>query len=348
MEIDATTGLVKGTFGLGTFQFRERSFPGLVRSSGGVLDLSLHFQNTHQVFADWGAHFERLVDIDANADGTGIPYTEVRPLPPLEHPNILGSVSNYKVHVTEVLTFLPRYQKNRLPNESDESFKKRNAEWVEYRAQHGMPAFFGAHYSALIGANDDIVIPVIGKNHDWELEVTLVIGRHQRCASLEEAMTMIAGYTISNDLCTLDQSARPDLPWGSDLFTKNQATFKPCGPFIVPSQFVRFEDIRIKLEVNGEVKQNSSVADMIFSPAQLVAYASERTNLLPGTQIMTGSPPGNSILHGTHLHEGDVVTCEATGLGRHRNRCVPEVLNSDRKPVFGTFDASRFNPPFRP
>ena len=124
---------------------------------------------------------------------------------------------------------------------------------------------------------------------------------------------MIAGYTVINDLGTVDIFRRTDVPWGYDWIGKHQPTFKPCGPFIVPAQFLDIDDtVRIALLVNGEVMQDWPVNDWVYSPAQYVTYASERVRLLPG----------------------DIIDAEITYLGRQRNRCVAE-NRQGRKPPFG-------------
>lgn len=118
---------------------------------------------------------------------------------------------------------------------------------------------------------------------------------------------------------------------------KHQPTFKPAGPFVVPAQFFTLDDtIRTTLKVNGQVMQDWPTGDMIFDPAQFVAYASEHVRLTPGDIVFMGSPPGNGKHHGRFLHDGDVIDSEITYLGRQRNRCVAEDLQG-RKPHFGRF-----------
>ena len=338
-DLDPATGLKAGTFGFGTYEHRGRRFPGLVQPDGALIDLSQRFRDTHEILDDWESNLQILMDVDAASRGSDLRFADVRALPPLAHPNILGGGSNYREHVIEMLTHGP-YSKLRLQDgESLEAARARNAAFVDHRAQHGMPIFWSGMHSSLIGANDDIVLPPIGKNHDWELELVAVIGAPRRFASLEEAGAMIAGYMIINDLATLDQYQRPDVPWQYDMFIKNQPTFKVTGPFIVPSALVDRDAIRIELQVNGVVKHDWPVTDMIFSPEKMVAYASERARLMPGDMILTGSPPGNASLTGDFLKAGDLVTGSLTGLGRQRNLCIAETLEPGRTPVFGTYVA---------
>jgi 2,4-didehydro-3-deoxy-L-rhamnonate hydrolase len=340
MDVDPVTGLGGDSFGIGTYDSGGRRFPGLVRPGGSVVDLSGRFRDTHEILDDWQRNFEILSELNAHLSGPTLQFSELRALPPLGHPNILGGGANYRRHVVEMLTHGPYSKRRRQEGESLEDAWQRNMAFVDNRARYGMPVLFACLHSALSGANDDIMLPPVGKNHDWEMELALVIGKGRRFATIEEAKSMIAGYMMFNDLATLDQFQRPDMPWQFDMFIKNQPTFKVAGPFIVPAQFVCRDELVIRLEVNGVEKQNWPVTDMIFSCEKMVVYASERTLLMPGDVILTGSPPGNASLTGDFLKDGDVVTGSVTGLGRQRNRCVAEQLREGARPVFGAFSTS--------
>jgi len=216
-------------------------------------------------------------------------------------------------------------QHNRKPGESDEDFFKRNYALMEERARTGVPFIWTGLHSSIVGPDDEVMLPVIGEEPDWEMELGVVIGKSQRYASLEEAEEMIAGYVAVNDLGTVDIFRRADIPWGYDWISKHQPSFKPVGPFIVPRQlFPLTDDIRIKLTVNDKVMQDWPVTDMIFGPAKFTAYLSERVNLMPGDLIVTGSPPGNGKHHGQFLQDGDIMTGSITGLGKQTNTCMTE------------------------
>lgn len=333
LDANPATGLREGTFGISTLADSSRAFAAIVRPDGSVVDVSDQYRDTHAIFDEWDRSFDALSDIAANAASTGA-FNSYRALSPLAHPNLLCSGANYKQHVAEMLTKNKFNQHNRHEGESDEDFFARNYAMMERRSREGTPFFWTGLHSSLVGANDDIILPVLGEQPDWELELGVVVARGGRYVSIDEAQQMIAGYVMVNDLGTVDIFRRTDIPWGYDWVGKHQPTFKPAGPFIVPAPFVNPEDLTITLRVNGNVMQDWPADDFIFSPAQVLTYASERVNLTPGDLLLMGSPPGNGMHHGRFLQDGDVVDSEITFLGRQRNRCVQEDIGS-REPVFG-------------
>lgn len=327
-KVVAETGLYEGTFAIGTLNGGQEDFPAIIKADGQVIDVSKHFVDTHAIFDDWDANFDKLSEIAAKHVDDGKVWGEFKARPPLAHPNLLCAGANYKTHVIEMMSFASAHADRRLPGESDEDFWQRNTEFVEKRAREGKPFVWTALHSAMNGANDDIPLSPVGEQHDWELELVAVIGRRGRHVSREDAVNMIAGYAVGNDLGTMDTATRDDVPFKWDFLTKNQWGFKVVGPFIVPRQFFDYTaDVKIQLWVNGETKQDWPVNDMIFPPEALVSYASGRVRLLPGDMIFCGSPPGNAAyLGGRFLQDGDLMEAQITGLGRQRNRCVKEVV----------------------
>lgn len=128
-------------------------------------------------------------------------------------------------------------QHNRLPGQTDEEFFQRNLAFTDRRSREGIPFAWVGMHSSLVGATDDVVLPALGDEPDWELELGVVVGGTGRFLTPDEATGLIAGYTIVNDLGTVDQFRRTDIPWGYDWMGKHQPTFKPAGPFVVPAQF---------------------------------------------------------------------------------------------------------------
>jgi 2-keto-4-pentenoate hydratase/2-oxohepta-3-ene-1,7-dioic acid hydratase in catechol pathway len=247
---------------------------------------------------------------------------------------MLCAGSNYRQHVAEMMTHNKFNQHNRHAGESDADFFKRNLEEVDRRAREGIPFFWTGLHSSLVGADADVQLPLIGNEPDWELEFGAIVARNGRYIRPEDANHLVAGYVMCNDIGTVDEFRRTDVRFQYDWVSKHQPTFKPTGPFIVPKQFVKLDEVSIRLKVNGAIKQDWPISDMIFTVEQILSYASERINLTPGDMLITGSPPGNGAMHGHFLKTGDLMESEITFLGRQRNRIVAEDAGG-RKPTFG-------------
>lgn len=335
-DFHPATGLAVNSFGIGTYGVCGKpSFPGLVKPDGTVLDLSKFWYDTHAIFNDWDRNFDKLVDLNANDSCPEYEFKSVHAYSALAHPNMLFAGSNYRQHVAEMMTHNKFNQDQREEGESDESFFQRNLAVVDKRAKTGMPFLWTGLHSSLIGANDDIQLPLIGDHPDWELELGFVVGKTGRYIRPEEAGAHIAGYVMVNDFGTVDEFRRSDIRFQFDWISKHQPTFKALGPFIVPKQFVEFSKININLNLNGNPMQDWPVTDMIFTPEQILSYASERVNLVPGDLFATGSPPGNGAMHGNRwLRPGDVVESELTYLGRQSNNIVAEDVGG-RRPFWG-------------
>ena len=155
---------------------------------------------------------------------------------------------------------------------------------MDRRAAEGTPYLFIGLPSAVTGPHDDVVDPGL----DAEVRLGARARRgHRREAfrvDRDHALDHVAGYTIANDLTARDQVFRRDMPEiGTDWFRgKNGPGFTPLGPWLVPARDVDPGDLRIRLELNGEVMQDETTKDMLFDVASLIAAASEITPLQPG------------------------------------------------------------------
>ncbi|SEE91625.1 2-keto-4-pentenoate hydratase/2-oxohepta-3-ene-1,7-dioic acid hydratase (catechol pathway) [Streptomyces sp. 3213] len=306
-----------GPFALGTFTAGAAVFPGLVTGSR-VRDLSDHVPSVRALVEDWDDWLPRLDDLARSADGTWHELAALRVLTPVEPGQILQSGANYRKHVVDLVAA----EKESVHGTTPEEARADAESMMDERARNGVPYVFLGSPRAISGPYDDIVLPALGEQHDWELELALVIGKSGKNIPAEEAMEYVAGYTISNDLTTRDRLYRPDLKAiGTDWFTaKNADTFLPTGPFLVPAAFVGDPgDLRITLRHNGVVRQDESTKDMIFDIPRLIAYVSTTTTLRPGDLLLTGSPAGNGAHWGVFLKPGDVIESEITGLGHQRN-----------------------------
>jgi 2-keto-4-pentenoate hydratase/2-oxohepta-3-ene-1,7-dioic acid hydratase in catechol pathway len=182
----------------------------------------------------------------------------------------------------------------------------------------GAPLLFAKWPNALIGPGEPIVIPRISKQVDYEAELGVVIGERVRGISEEDALHVVRGY-----ICLNDVSAR-DLQFSDGQWTRGKSpdTFCPVGPQLAPASAVADpQKLGIRCVLNGELMQDSTTANMIFTVAQIIAYASETMTLEPGDLIATGTPAGVGVFRDPPvlLKEGDEVTIEIDGLGALTN-----------------------------
>jgi len=294
-------------FALGTFAGADgEPFPGLL-VDGRVHDLRPGFAHTLAMLQDWEAALPRLRELAATPPGNGAALDELRPLPPV-HPSgqVLCAGANYQKHLHQMVAAHLRREGDTRP---DEELRAEAAEVAARRSREEGPFIFAGLPSALCGARDDVVLPGPGVEHDWELELAVVLGRGGRDIPEDQAMAHVAGYTMSNDVSTRDVMFRPGFPMTDFLMTKMRPTFFPTGPYIVPAEFVPdYRALRITLKVNGDLMQDEGVDDIIYGVEQLVAYASRVVELRAGDLLLTGSPAGNAAHHGGRwLVPGDVM-----------------------------------------
>lgn len=176
-----------------------------------------------------------------------------------------------------------------------------------------------------IGPDEQIRIPHTTRQLDWEAELAVVIGRRVRNVSAADARSVIAGYTIFNDLSARDNSPRADWPnFKSDWFThKSFDTSAPTGPWIVPAKQVPDPyQCKIDLWVNDDHMQDASAGMMIFTIEEQIAFLSARLTLRPGDLLATGTPSGVGRPRGIFLKPGDTVTITISGIGTLRNPVV--------------------------
>jgi 2,4-diketo-3-deoxy-L-fuconate hydrolase len=310
--------------GLGTFVDTDGArFPGLVVADR-VLDLrgAIGAQKTTlDLLNEWDANLPKLTELARTQESFTMPLEALRPLPPVEPRQLLCAGANYFRHVREISFSL---RKNQGDPRADDEIRAEVEEVIRRRQEVGEPFIFAGLVSAVCGANDDVVLWGPGEQHDWELELAVVIGRPARYVNPKDAMSYIAGYTIANDVSTRDLMNRSDTSMTDFIMTKSRPTFFPVGPYIVPREFVpNPRDLHLSLTVNGEVMQDESADDIIYGVEELVSYASNAAQLLPGDILLTGSPAGNAGHHGNRwLRPGDVMVGAITGLGSQHNNCV--------------------------
>jgi 2,4-didehydro-3-deoxy-L-rhamnonate hydrolase len=215
----------------------------------------------------------------------------IRLLPPIPAPGkIIGVGLNYRQHAIE--TGAP------IPPE---------------------PPLFAKFANSLVADGDPIRVPAATAQPDWEAELGVVIGRTASRVTVDEALDHVGGYLCLNDVSARDLQVRT----GQWMRGKAIDTFLPAGPWLTtPDEVPDPQALRIRSLVNGEVMQDSTTADMIWSVAELVSFLSQVMTLAPGDVIATGTPPGvgSARTPPRWLQDGDEVTIEIERLGSLANR----------------------------
>jgi 2-keto-4-pentenoate hydratase/2-oxohepta-3-ene-1,7-dioic acid hydratase in catechol pathway len=180
-----------------------------------------------------------------------------------------------------------------------------------------MPMFLRAPTTSIVGPGRTLVIPATTRQLDWEIELAVIVSRRLKSADLDTAAAAIAGYSVGLDMTCRDLLDR-DSPTGVDLVrAKAQDGMAPVGPFIRPSAFIRdVHNLRLKLFVNGEIKQNGCTTDMLYSVPEQLSTISRYITLEPGDIVFTGSPAGSGASIGQYLQPGDQILAEIEGVGR--------------------------------
>jgi 2-keto-4-pentenoate hydratase/2-oxohepta-3-ene-1,7-dioic acid hydratase in catechol pathway len=260
---------------------------------------------------DWGAAYpalarlaQRCRDMGSAAPGY-VAAAAARPTTPIRFPNKLICVGGvYRDHLLEF----------KLPAER----------WPK------MPIFARPPSTSLVGHGDTVPIPPDTREFDWEIELAVVIGAHLTDGDLASAQAAIAGYAVGIDLTCRDLLDRGS-PAGIDLIrAKAQDKMAPLGPVVVPAAFVGDpQTLRMRLYVNGQIKQDGTTADMLYSVYEQVANISRVMSLEPGDVVFTGSCAGSGASIGQYLAPGDRIRAEIdrvgvleVGIGSPRRRPV--------------------------
>jgi 2-keto-4-pentenoate hydratase/2-oxohepta-3-ene-1,7-dioic acid hydratase in catechol pathway len=236
-----------------------------------------------------------------DASGPAVDVGSVRLVAPLRRPpKLLALARNYQDHITEG-----------------------GGQPVD--KQRIVPKLFLKPSSAIIGPDEPLCLPSVSQTTDWEVELAVVIGRRGRNVSLSDALQMVFGYTIANDV-----SAR-STEWGverdpdvwNDFFDwlcgKWPDGFAPLGPYVLTADEVPDpQALDLSLYLNGERKQSSTTREMISTVAETIVFASRFMTLEPGDIIETGTPSGVGATTGTYVKSGDVMEARIEHLGSLR------------------------------
>ena len=266
--------------------------PGVLLRDGRRIDVSGFGEDYSEQFLG-GDGLARLARWVAD-DGERAPVVgdDVRLGPPIQRPSKIVCVGlNYRDHAKESGMAVP-----------------------------AEPVLFFKSTTAIVGPNDDVIIPKESTKTDWEVELAIVIGQRASYVSESDAEKHIAGYVLHNDYSERVFQLERGGQW---VKGKSCDTFAPLGPFLAtPDELGDVHDLRLWLTVNGERKQDGSTRDLVFGVPFLVSYISQFMTLLPGDVISTGTPAGVAMGHKPvrFLQPGDVVELGIDGLGSSRQR----------------------------
>ena len=180
------------------------------------------------------------------------------------------------------------------------------------------PVLFFKATSAIMGPNDDVIIPKGSTKTDWEDELGVVIGNHAAYVDEADALDHVAGYCVINDL---SERAFQFERAGQWVKGKSADTFGPIGPWLVTKDEIKDpQNLSLWLEVDGQRRQNGSTRTMVYSVRHLVSYVSQFMSLQPGDVISTGTPPGvgMGMKPPTYLKPGQTMRLGVDGLGEQQ------------------------------
>ena len=240
---------------------------------------------------NWDQTFP-LLKLAASSACSSTAAIDVEPLAPVLYPDSLLAVgANYSGHLKEMGLAVEK--------------------WAV------MPFFMRPPKTCLVGPGRTVRMPRSTQKFDWECELAVVIGRRLRHATRSQAAAGIAGYSIGldlscRDLMKVDNELHTDLLRG-----KAQDTMAPCGPAIVPAEFIEdVNNLRVQLSVNDEPMMDAQTSEMMFKCDEMLATISEYITLLPGDICFTGSPSGSAAAHGNRwLRPGDHIRAEIEHVG---------------------------------
>jgi acylpyruvate hydrolase len=226
----------------------------------------------------------------ASASGPEHALADVRLLHPVVPEKILAIGLNYRSHAEESELDVP-----------------------------AVPVVFAKWASALIGPDEEIVVPLEETRPDFEGEVAVVLGERVYRADEEQARRAIGGITAMHDVS--GRRAQLETPLRQFTLGKSFDTFAPLGPCIASPDGLDLENLRLVTTVSGEVMQDATTRDLLFGIVDLVVYLSKGLTLEAGDVIATGTPGGvgDSRTPPRYLQEGDVVEVEVEGVGVLRN-----------------------------
>ncbi|HTS12272.1 MAG TPA: fumarylacetoacetate hydrolase family protein [Candidatus Limnocylindrales bacterium] len=268
--------------------------PGAILPDGSRVNVSAVASDYDERFFAGGGLAKLSAWLNANAGSAPRIPPSLRLGPPVARPSKIVCIGlNFRDHAAET--------GNPIPSE---------------------PVLFFKSTTSLVGPNDDLVIPRNSTKTDWEVEFAIIIGKTARYVPLERALDFVAGYALHNDYSERNFQLERGGQW---VKGKSADTFAPLGPFLATrDEIPNPGNLGMWLKVNGQFRQKSSTANMVFGVPELVSYISEFMTLLPGDVISTGTPAGVGLgmKPPQYIQSGDVIELGIDGLGESRQRAV--------------------------
>ena len=184
------------------------------------------------------------------------------------------------------------------------------------------PMFMLTSRTAINGPFDDVIIPRGGTELDWEAELVVVLGKGGSYIAVEDAMDHVAGYCVGNDVSERQFQLERGTQWTKG---KSADTLKPIGPWLVTKDEIPNPNaLDISIKINGQTRQSSNTADMVFTIAELISNISDYIRWEAGDLMFTGTPPGvgYGMKPQLYMKPGDIMEPMIQGLGAHRNKIV--------------------------
>ena len=273
------------------FGNKDNEKPGLVDPEGNIRDLSNYFSDfTHEGVSL--ATFEKIKNIEYDKLPK-VPRTSRLGSCLADTPNFYCIGLNYAKHAKETNADIPKE-----------------------------PIVFSKATTSINGPNDDVIIPKGSVKADWEVELGVIIGKHCQYVSEKDALSVVSGYCIVNDVS--ERSFQFDRG-GQWIKGKSAPTFAPIGPFLVTAEEIENpQNLNLQLKLNNNVVQKSNTSDMIFTVSQIISHLSHFMALRPGDIIATGTPEGVGIgmKPPVFLKDGDIMELEIDFLGSQKQKVI--------------------------
>jgi len=286
----------------GCLQTARGCYP--IAASARVLGLDTMPDALADLFRNWAAHqpgLARIAAAERELHALAVP-ADAPELAPLQYPGkVLCAGANYYDHLAEM----------KVPDAHDKSAQR-------------LFFFFKPARQAVVGPGATVRIPRGCQSFDWEIELALVIGREARAIAAQDWREHVAAYCVAIDFSARDLNRAPETFYKFDWVAgKAHDTSCPLGP-LVPAAFVPDpHDLAMRLDVNGEVRQDARTSGMIFDIGEQLATLSRIMTLEPGDVVLTGTPAGVGAARRSFLAAGDVVSARIEALGALRVEIQP-------------------------